>query len=775
MAPCALLALAGLLPLGLAFVGPARPRASRCASRAMTRLAVASIGDGTATAADDDLSGLSRPELEALVRRYRNENAMLRRPLTELDPQFEFGEAVLAAGFAFESYNAPSGARWERGADGCDVAFSSAEFVRACYGGALLVKVVKAKGLRSEQILSEAALTGAAPDPYVLLAMVENTQAGSKKARASNATDVARTPTMWRLGGSKEKDNSVTWEDETYCLYARNAEFAKLSITVMDEDVGDDVIMGQGEIELSDVLASFNASGRSASLGAGASSATWKGDVVLSLDKPKVFDVGAGVAAAAVAGIAGLATGGIATLALAAAAVSAASQAKNLGKVTLELEYVPFLDDADVAALTTSPQLQAKLALKAPVGASPDAGVDWSQLCTSYEECARYGDVAEAAAALEALCFVDHRDTGTQAGLWRDVKRKRLLVSFRGTSEARDVITDASAIMTPWERDATLPLDGYDDSVSLALGDPNVHAGFRGAADSIAQRLKQLVLVAVDDDPTDWEIIVTGHSLGGALATIFSYDISAAVDSSRALPVRKPRSKPWFMFSSSPDVKKPQRPKFRRLRLITFGGPRVGDAAFAAGLDAAVPHAFRVVNGQDIVARLPRGFSYAHGARTVLVSDTPEEAALWVERQDSGDCPLKQADSALAGGAFAPSSKGNLIAEMIDDALKEDPISLFDPFGAAGRLKAIADSAGKKLGKAKAADFAGLMGVNTDYANTELKLLAALQSGDAIKHHLEPAYFTAMIRAAKAFKQRPNAPVTKPAAPVTTPAEEIVS
>ena len=45
---------------------------------------------------------------------------------------FNQTKAVLAAGFAFEAYNEPSeqDARWERGADGCDVAFMSEDFAR---------------------------------------------------------------------------------------------------------------------------------------------------------------------------------------------------------------------------------------------------------------------------------------------------------------------------------------------------------------------------------------------------------------------------------------------------------------------------------------------------------------------------------------------------------------------------------------------------------------------------------------------------------------------
>jgi hypothetical protein len=56
---------------------------------------------------------------------------------------FDVETAVLCAGFAFEAYNEPSpnDARWERGADGCDVAFMSEAFARQCYAGRLEVDV----------------------------------------------------------------------------------------------------------------------------------------------------------------------------------------------------------------------------------------------------------------------------------------------------------------------------------------------------------------------------------------------------------------------------------------------------------------------------------------------------------------------------------------------------------------------------------------------------------------------------------------------------------
>jgi predicted lipase len=70
--------------------------------------------------------------------------------------------------------------------------------------------------------------------------------------------------------------------------------------------------------------------------------------------------------------------------------------------------------------------------------------------------------------------------------------------------------------------------------------------------------------------------LVTGHSLGGALAAVCALDLSLSglVDSSV-------------------------------LKLYTFGEPRVGDKLFAAAVDIAVPNAYRVVHWEDIVPHLP--------------------------------------------------------------------------------------------------------------------------------------------------------------------------
>lgn len=75
--------------------------------------------------------------------------------------------------------------------------------------------------------------------------------------------------------------------------------------------------------------------------------------------------------------------------------------------------------------------------------------------------------------------------------------------------------------------------------------------------------------------------MVTGHSLGGALASLASIDIKNS-------------------FGITPKV-------------ITFGQPRIGNQNLANYLSEMIPKTYRVINYADIVPHLPTStFNYAH-------------------------------------------------------------------------------------------------------------------------------------------------------------------
>uniref|UniRef100_A0A914CQC0 Fungal lipase-like domain-containing protein n=1 Tax=Acrobeloides nanus TaxID=290746 RepID=A0A914CQC0_9BILA len=69
---------------------------------------------------------------------------------------------------------------------------------------------------------------------------------------------------------------------------------------------------------------------------------------------------------------------------------------------------------------------------------------------------------------------------------------------------------------------------------------------------------------------------VTGHSLGAAMASVCAGYISALQ---------------YF----SPD----------KIKLVTYGQPRVGDLAYATYIDQTIPYAYRVVHAFDMVPHVP--------------------------------------------------------------------------------------------------------------------------------------------------------------------------
>lgn len=84
--------------------------------------------------------------------------------------------------------------------------------------------------------------------------------------------------------------------------------------------------------------------------------------------------------------------------------------------------------------------------------------------------------------------------------------------------------------------------------------------------------IKEVVQQTLEKCPPNSQVFVTGHSLGGALATLATLDI--ATDT-----------------------------KFKKPILYTFASPRVGDPKFAAHFENL--ECFRVANSEDIVTTVP--------------------------------------------------------------------------------------------------------------------------------------------------------------------------
>jgi len=133
-----------------------------------------------------------------------------------------------------------------------------------------------------------------------------------------------------------------------------------------------------------------------------------------------------------------------------------------------------------------------------------------------------------------------------------DPSKKLAVVTFRGTDkdDPTDIFDDADLLLRDWN------------------GGGKVFDGFKDALKEVQTPL----LAAVQ--PTNYKLLMTGHSLGAAMATLLA------------------------------SLKKPT-------ALYTIGSPRVGDAAFVASLGRV--QNFRYVDCCDVVTELPPAeLGYAH-------------------------------------------------------------------------------------------------------------------------------------------------------------------
>ncbi|KAJ7523664.1 hypothetical protein O6H91_18G057800 [Diphasiastrum complanatum] len=123
-----------------------------------------------------------------------------------------------------------------------------------------------------------------------------------------------------------------------------------------------------------------------------------------------------------------------------------------------------------------------------------------------------------------------------------------------------------------------------------------VHDGFHSAYYDTILQLRVLEAVkSILEKHKDLHILVTGHSMGGALASFCALDLAMNLG-------------------------------VRNLQMITFGQPRIGNPAFAAFFNLLVPHTIRMTHEHDIVPHWPPYFTllgprtYHHFAREVWIT-----------------------------------------------------------------------------------------------------------------------------------------------------------
>lgn len=167
-------------------------------------------------------------------------------------------------------------------------------------------------------------------------------------------------------------------------------------------------------------------------------------------------------------------------------------------------------------------------------------------------------------------------NTSLQGVVMASASRETIFVVFRGSQELSDFLTDAQFLKTDMDGDIDITCGSCTTDKIL------VHRGFwkqliTGTAE---QDLMRAVEAEISANPT-FVIKVSGHSLGGGLATLFSYQCA---------------------------VKFPE----KQVVCVTFGSPRVGNKAFVEKYHALsnLQH-WRFQVDRDLVTRVP-AFGYLH-------------------------------------------------------------------------------------------------------------------------------------------------------------------
>ena len=177
-------------------------------------------------------------------------------------------------------------------------------------------------------------------------------------------------------------------------------------------------------------------------------------------------------------------------------------------------------------------------------------------------------------------------------------------------------------------------------------------------------------------------------------------EIARGIDPDRGFKMREDDS--WiaqaqrFASRSAQEVMGSRSRTARRVRMYTFGAPRVGNVEFAKDFDSIGIEAFRVVNGADIVPRMPRHgnsagavLDYEHVGRTVLITemgDDPDDDATDRTKDEAKGAAQQEAKGGArgeSGGARDGASLGFWVEGESDDAdcpLREySPLT--NPFG----------------------------------------------------------------------------------------------
>lgn len=179
----------------------------------------------------------------------------------------------------------------------------------------------------------------------------------------------------------------------------------------------------------------------------------------------------------------------------------------------------------------------------------------------------------------------------TQLYIWKGTSSGKIVVAFRGTLNTRDAMNALDVklcgVAVDGNKWATttynLKLTEQEKDAPVSM---RIHKGFLRQYLAIRKTLMEALQGHEDD-----EIVITGHSLGGALASLAALDLNSA--------------------------------GYKMVYMVTFGAPRVGDQLFAERFEAADSNctSFRIFKDRDPIPQILMSPKYFHVGKGLLLDD----------------------------------------------------------------------------------------------------------------------------------------------------------
>ena len=204
-----------------------------------------------------------------------------------------------------------------------------------------------------------------------------------------------------------------------------------------------------------------------------------------------------------------------------------------------------------------------------------------------FKNCTRMGFALNLEAGVKNYtCYLYENDTQhTQVIVVANLYHEWIGVIYAGTDDYENVFTDLNVLTTPF------CTSGNNDNVTCReqYNNPSasVHEGFYHSVfnDGLYSTLVETILLRAKKDHPNFSIVTSGHSLGAAASVLTAVA---------------------FRTMSTQDFINDD------ITSINFGCPYTGNDDWYKWVDQEVDrvHIFRYVNEQDVVPRLPIGFTH---------------------------------------------------------------------------------------------------------------------------------------------------------------------